>query len=273
MSIPGAKLKLVGGDNGKYERETFVPSVLLGPSERAVVEVLFNTPGTYMLEHKTPNKTYTMGAITTSSDKVLTSYKSQFLKLRTNNDTITSIDPFRQYFDKKADKSLALTVDMGGMGESVGHMMPNGAMMSNGPMEMSGDTNEKIEWEDSMTMMSGMATVDAIKWKIVDQDTGKANDDINWKFNVGDKVKIKIFNDLASLHPMQHPIHFHGQKFLILSTNGVKNNNLVWKDTTLIQKGDTVEILVDMENPGMWMAHCHIAEHLESGMMFNFEVR
>ena len=74
------------------------------------------------------------------------------------------------------------------------------------------------------------------------------------------------------MHAMQHPIHFHGQRFLVLTTNGVKNDNLVWKDTTLIQKGDTVEILVDMENPGNWMAHCHIAEHLESGMMFNFRV-
>jgi FtsP/CotA-like multicopper oxidase with cupredoxin domain len=71
---------------------------------------------------------------------------------------------------------------------------------------------------------------------------------------------------------MQHPIHFHGQRFLVLTTNGVKTDNFVWKDTTLIQKGDTVEILVDMENPGTWMAHCHIAEHLESGMMFNFRV-
>ena len=71
---------------------------------------------------------------------------------------------------------------------------------------------------------------------------------------------------------MQHPFHIHGQRFLVLATNGVKNENLVWKDTTLIQKGDTVEIVVDMENPGTWMAHCHIAEHLESGMMFNFEV-
>ena len=93
----------------------------------------------------------------------------------------------------------------------------------------------------------------------------KANMDIAWMFKVGDKVKIKIFNDPKSMHPMQHPFHIHGQKFLVLSTNGVKNTNMVWKDTTLIQKGDTVEILVDMENPGMWMAHCHIAEHLESG--------
>jgi len=36
--------------------------------------------------------------------------------------------------------------------------------------------------------------------------------------------------------------------------------------------GETVDILLDVSNPGLWMAHCHIAEHHESGMMFSFEV-
>lgn len=72
---------------------------------------------------------------------------------------------------------------------------------------------------------------------------------------------------------MQHPIHFHGQRFVVLSTNGVPNDNMAWKDTTLVQTGDTVDILVEMANPGFWMAHCHIAEHLHSGMMFGFVVK
>jgi FtsP/CotA-like multicopper oxidase with cupredoxin domain len=33
-----------------------------------------------------------------------------------------------------------------------------------------------------------------------------------------------------------------------------------------------VDILLDVTNPGVWMAHCQIAEHHESGMMFNFHV-
>lgn len=272
LAIPGAKMKLGGGDNGKYERETFVDSVLLGPSERAVVEVLFDAPGTYALQHKTPAKTYIMAAIQVSSEKAATSYKSQFLTLRTNKDAITSIDPFRQHFNRKNDKSIALTVDMGGMGMGGGHMMPDGTRMGNSGMMMGGNDSEKIEWEDSMTMMNSMAFANTVQWKIIDQETRKENDSIDWKFKVGDTVKIKIYNDPNSAHPMQHPIHFHGQRFLILSTNGVKNMNMVWKDTTLVQKGDTVEILVAMDNPGTWMAHCHIAEHLESGMMFSFEV-
>ena len=48
--------------------------------------------------------------------------------------------------------------------------------------------------------------------------------------------------------------------------------NLVWKDTVLVRTGETVDILLDVTNPGRWMAHCHIAEHHESGMMLSFDV-
>ena len=48
--------------------------------------------------------------------------------------------------------------------------------------------------------------------------------------------------------------------------------NLVWKDTVLVRTGQTVDILFDVSNPGLWMAHCHIAEHMQSGMMFSFNV-
>jgi FtsP/CotA-like multicopper oxidase with cupredoxin domain len=46
----------------------------------------------------------------------------------------------------------------------------------------------------------------------------------------------------------------------------------VWKDTVLVRTGETVDILLDVTNPGIWMAHCHISEHHESGMMFSFNV-
>ena len=48
--------------------------------------------------------------------------------------------------------------------------------------------------------------------------------------------------------------------------------NLVWKDTVLVRSDETVDILLDVTNPGLWMAHCHIAEHNQSGMMFSFPV-
>ena len=129
-----------------------------------------------------------------------------------------------------------------------------------------------IEWEDDMAMMNQMSDTDSIKWKIIDQATGKENMDIDWSFSKGEPVKIRIFNDPNSMHPMQHPMHFHGQRFLVLEHNGIKETNLAWKDTVFIPSGQTVDILLDTSNPGTWMAHCHIAEHLESGMMMKFKV-
>src|SRR3954454_2103195 len=64
VALRGARMKLVGGDSGRYERETFVEDVLLAPSERAVVDVLFDAPGDVVLEHRTPDRTYEIGVFT-----------------------------------------------------------------------------------------------------------------------------------------------------------------------------------------------------------------
>ena len=85
-------------------------------------------------------------------------------------------------------------------------------------------------------------------------------------------VKVRFHNDRAALHAMHHPMHVHGQRFLVLSRDGEPEGNLVWKDTVLLRAGQTIDILLDVSNPGLWMAHCHIAEHTESGMMFSFDV-
>src|SRR3712207_3475121 len=62
----GARMKLVGGDSGRCERETFVEEVLLSPSERAIVDVLFDTPGEVHLEHRTPDHVYDLGSFSVS---------------------------------------------------------------------------------------------------------------------------------------------------------------------------------------------------------------
>jgi FtsP/CotA-like multicopper oxidase with cupredoxin domain len=110
-------------------------------------------------------------------------------------------------------------------------------------------------------------------WQLVDRTTGAANAAIDWQFTVGDRVKIRLVNEMDSDHPMHHPFHLHGAgRFLVLARDGVAEPNLVWKDTVLVRTGQTVDILFDVTNPGLWMAHCHIAEHMQSGMMFSFNV-
>src|SRR5947209_8176680 len=64
VALPGARMKLVGGDSGRVEHERFVDDVVLAPSERAVVDVLFERPGELTLEHRTPEKTYRLAQIT-----------------------------------------------------------------------------------------------------------------------------------------------------------------------------------------------------------------
>ncbi len=263
FAIPNTRMKLVGADNGKYEREEWIESLIIAPSERVIVEILFDQAGNYEIANKTPKKSYTLGTIAVASNPVTASFAAV---LRVNNDVITSLSPLRPLFDKPADKNLKLTLQMGGMQ----HMMSTGQMMQNQQMSMV--QVQKIEWEDDMGMMNAQSTTKTLKWTLVDQDTQKTNLGINWQFKKSDIVKIKIFNDDKSMHPMQHPIHIHGQRFLIVSTNGQKSTNLVWKDTALIQAGDTVELLVQMDNPGSWMIHCHIPEHMEAGMMSEFTV-
>ena len=272
FSIPGVIMKLVGGDGGAVEREEWKDAVIIGPSERSVVEVLFEKEGAYTMQNKTPNKTYALGTVLVSNDSASPSYTQAFAALRTNAAAVKSIDPYRRYFDRPVDKRLTFTINMmGGMMNSFGgHMMSDGTMM--GGMGMGEVPEGGIEWDDDMQMMNEMSNKQMANWKIVDEGTSKTNMDIDWKFKVGEVVKIRITNDAKSAHPMQHPIHFHGQQFLALDRNGVPQTNLVWKDTVLVPAGQYVDILLNVTNPGNWMAHCHIAEHLEAGMMFSFKV-
>ena len=63
VALPGARMKLVGGDSGRYEHETFVDEVLLAPSERAIVDVLFDTPGSFVARAPDPGHTYVLGTV------------------------------------------------------------------------------------------------------------------------------------------------------------------------------------------------------------------
>ena len=130
-----------------------------------------------------------------------------------------------------------------------------------------------IEWEDDMVAVNRLTTPANMRWKLVDRTSGAANAAIDWRFTAGDRVKIALVNEMDSDHPMHHPFHLHGAgRFLVLAREGAPEPNLVWKDTVLVRTGQTVDILFDVTNPGLWMAHCHIAEHMQSGMMFSFTV-
>ena len=286
VEVPGAEMKLIGSDGGSYVNEEFVESVVIAPSERYIVEVLFENSGTYELIHETPDKEYVLGEITVSNTETADDYSEVFNTLNTNEYVKEEVKGLsEQHLSKSPDYQITLSIDftgmMGNMANMPCHAMGGVVMGDCSPEERAeleeeeGEhASEGIEWEDEMPMMNMMMTADELQWKLIDKETGKINRDIdNYDFENGEYVKIRIFNDPESDHPMQHPIHFHGQRFLVLEKDGEENENLVWKDTVLVPIGSTVDILLENTNPGEWMAHCHIAEHAENGMMMTFNVK
>jgi suppressor of ftsI len=249
LSFGGLSMKLVGGDIGRYEREEEVQSIVIAPAERAIVEVTFNEPGNYKLQNINPWEQYALGQIIV--EKGMPTKESQLLEYP---DVQEDIAKFQPYFDKAVDHVIILNVT-----SRKGGKMPH----------MHGLTN--IEWEDTMFDENKDFDADEIEWLLQDNDTGKTNDKLHYNLTPG-VYKIRFVNSNESAHPMQHSIHLHGQRFLVLEQDGKRNKNLVWKDTFLIPTGSYVDILLDASNPGVWMMHCHIAEHLEAGMMASFEV-
>ncbi|HEX6459902.1 MAG TPA: multicopper oxidase domain-containing protein [Thermoleophilaceae bacterium] len=348
VALPGARMKLVGGDSGHVEHEQFVDDVVLAPSERVVVDVLFDAPGEFALVHRTPERVYVLATITVRDERAAPSLKAEFEDLRTNADMVAERERVAPYLEAEPDKTLAFIAEMDmpapdGEGPVVyvcpmhpevasdqpGHCPQCGMKLIAAeapkttyicPMHPEVVSEEPshcpqcgmkllpaqlvaeaggahghdhhdhhdhehhdhghdhaaaggIEWEDDMVEVNRLTTPANMRWKLIDRATDAENAAIDWRFRVGDRVKIRLLNEMAGDHPMHHPFHIHGAgRFVVLSRDGVPEPSLVWKDTVLVRTSETVDILLDVTNPGHWMAHCHIAEHHESGMMFSFDV-
>ncbi|HXI20390.1 MAG TPA: multicopper oxidase family protein [Gemmatimonadales bacterium] len=266
VSFGGAPIKLVASDVSRFEREELVPSVVLAPAERNVVEVRFPRPGRYAVLNQVQAINHyrgefepevdTLGVVTVDSVPAQPDLGGSFATLRTNDAVVRDIARYRPAFDRPPDKTFTLTVRTSGLPLATVQFM-------------SIDTAyyAPVEWVDGMPAMNWLSTSRQVTWIIRDDATGRENMAIDWHVQQGSVVKLRIFNDPKSFHPMQHPIHLHGQRMLVVARDGVPTRNLVWKDTVIVPVGSTVDLLIDASNPGAWMLHCHIAEHLGSGMM------
>ncbi len=359
LTLPGARMKLVGGDSGRVEHEELVEGVVLAPSERAVVDVLVDQPGELALEHRTPDRTYRLATIVVSEERAATWPAARAFEILRR---APELEAERQQLDRwlaaPPDKVLALVAQMDdpaampagagpvvyacpmhpevtsqepgrcpkcgmkllatqapaatayacpmhpevvsdqpgrcpkcGMKLLAAESVP-GPAAAHDPATMDAHgghaadhdhrgegeghghgTAEGIEWEDDMVEVNRLTTTATMHWKFLDRTSGADSPAIDWHFTVGERVKLRLVNEMDSDHPMHHPFHLHGAgRFLVLARDGVPEPNLVWKDTVLVRTGQVVDILFDVSNPGLWMAHCHIAEHMQSGMMFSFNV-
>jgi FtsP/CotA-like multicopper oxidase with cupredoxin domain len=271
LSFDNARMKIVGADIGKFEREGWVTSVALAPAQRYVVEVRFEEAGRVALTNRIQAIDHylatfypqvdTLALIEVSEDEAAEDHSAAFDRLRENADVAAEVGRFREYLDRSPDYELTLTLRVGDLSLTVKPMMQLDTLYF-----------PPVEWNDAMPMMNYASTSREVEWVLRDEGSGKENMEIDWRFRVGDAVKIRLHNDMDALHPMQHPMHFHGQRLLVLAQDGRPNDNLVWKDTVLLPTGATTDILLELSNPGRWMAHCHIAEHLEAGMKLVFSV-
>jgi FtsP/CotA-like multicopper oxidase with cupredoxin domain len=272
LSFGGAPIKVVAGDVSKFEREEYVPSVVLAPAERYVVEVRFDKAGKFPIVNSIQAINHylgefapevdTLGMVTVAASPAAPDRSKEFATLRANDDVSRDIARFREAFNRPPDKTLTLTVATNSLPlATVQFMNVDTAYFA------------PVEWIDGMPDMNWLSTASQVRWIFRDQATGKENMDIDWRVARGSMVKLRIFNDPKSFHPMQHPIHLHGQRMLVIARDGVATRNLVWKDTAIIPVGSTADLLIDASNPGSWMLHCHIAEHLGAGMMAVMQVR
>jgi FtsP/CotA-like multicopper oxidase with cupredoxin domain len=304
LTIPGARTKLIGGDSGRYEREAWVDSVLLAPAERAIIDVLFDTPGVVPLQHTTPERTYHLGTVEVAGDSDHLGPIPEFETLHENAELTAERARLEDERRRPPDKTLifqatmsmhhqdaehvsapawtcpmhpdVISAESGACPHCGMHLVPTDRVVATSATPMTDHVHESsdgLEWEDSMPEMNATTDSSNMIWRLVDAETGHENQNIDWSFRVGDRVKIRLVNTMESDHPMHHPFHVHGVgRFLVIAREDVPEPNLVWKDTVLVRAGETVDILIDMTSPGLWMAHCHIAEHNQDGMMFNFRV-
>ena len=271
ISFDGAPMKLVGADIGRFEREEMIASVPIGPAQRYIVEIHFPEPGAYRMMNRIQAidmfrgqfipRNDTLGAVVAGEGAARQNHSEAFQRIREHSEVVAEIEKFRRHFDRPVDHELILSTRTGELPGLIVNLMAIDTLYK-----------PPVEFNDVMPMMNYLSSSKNVRWILRDPTTGRENMDIGWSFRVGNVAKIRIFNDPRSVHPMQHPMHIHGQRFLVLARDGVPNHNLVWKDTVLVPVGSTVDILHEASNPGNWLAHCHISEHIESGMKMVIEV-
>ena len=103
-------MKLVGADSGHYEHEEFVEEVLIAPSERVVIDVLFGEPGELTLEHKTPDRLDSPRSPSRTSRPSPLAH--QYEALRTNPDLVAERERIAPCFSAPPDKTLAFVAEM-----------------------------------------------------------------------------------------------------------------------------------------------------------------
>jgi len=322
LALPGGRMKLVGGDSGRVERQELVESVVVAPSERAVVDVLVERPGELHLEHHTPDRVYRLASLAVATDRVGSAAAGVFEVRRRAPELAAERAQLERWLAAAPDKVLALVAQMDdpaalpagagpvtyacpmhpevtsdqpgrcpkcgmkllatqapaatayacpmhpevvsdqpgrcpkcgmkllatttptsyvcpmhpeitsdqpgrcpkcGMKLLAAESVPGPAaardpatMDAHGGHAADHDhhgegeghghgTADGIEWEDDMVEVNRLTTTATMHWRFLDRTSGADSPAIDWRFTVGDRVKIRLVNEMDSDHPMHTP--------------------------------------------------------------------
>lgn len=89
---------------------------------------------------------------------------------------------------------------------------------------------------------------------------------------------------INSLDEGAHPFHLHGYQFWIMADGSsgdfdwstyesLNVTNPMRRDTMTIDAYGWAMIRIRADNPGLWALHCHIAWHMEAGLLMQFQIR
>ena len=77
--------------------------------------------------------------------------------------------------------------------------------------------------------------------------------------NTGDWIVATYYNEGLQSHPMH--LHQFGQ--LVFAKDGFPLDNPYWADTINVAPGELYSVLIQAEDAGAWVWHCHILTHVE----------
>jgi FtsP/CotA-like multicopper oxidase with cupredoxin domain len=271
LSFAGARMKVVASDVGPFASEAWVDNVVIAPAERYVVHVRFDAPGATALVNRVRGLDHlfgrffshvdTLGVVRVAEQAANPDLASSFETLRRDSTASADAARYAGWVSRAPDRLLVLSLRRRDL-----------PFITNQLLQLDSIFFAPIEWMGTMPSMNWASDARQVTWLLRDPATGRENMDIDWRFRRGQVVKLRLVSERETVHAMQHPVHIHGQRFLILAVNGVPMRHHAWKDTVLLPAGATVDLLVEMTNPGRWMLHCHIAEHLSADMMMAFTV-
>ena len=81
---------------------------------------------------------------------------------------------------------------------------------------------------------------------------------------LGSRVRLRIIN-LGMDH---HPIHLHGNQFVVTGTEGGRAPESTWcpMNTVLVGVAQARVVEFEAKYPGAWMVHCHLPHHMMNSM-------